>query len=92
MMVLLVKISLKMLSESPDIPLKLDQPLNITVGDCYLPRAEFQTHQHPAPGDRGTVANPRNAAAGTLRQLSAKVVADVVWPPSFIKKLVPLSA
>ena len=25
-----------------DIPLKLDQPLNITVrGECYLPRAEF---------------------------------------------------
>ena len=26
-----------------DIPLKLDQPLNITVrGECYLPRAEFE--------------------------------------------------
>ncbi len=40
-MVLSVRISLKMSCIS-DIPLKLDQPLNITVRECYLPRAEFE--------------------------------------------------
>ena len=60
-----------------DIPLKLDQPLNITVrGECYLPRAEFEriNTQRQENGE-AEFANPRNAAAGTLRQLDTKVVA-----------------
>ena len=37
------KISLQNVKRISDIPLKLDQPLNITVrGECYLPRAEFE--------------------------------------------------
>ena len=61
-----------------DIPLKLDQPLNITVrGECYLPRAEFEriNTQRQENGE-AEFANPRNAAAGTLRQLDTKVVAE----------------
>lgn len=61
-----------------DIPLKLDQPLNITVrGECYLPRAEFEriNIQRQENGE-AEFANPRNAAAGTLRQLDTKVVAE----------------
>lgn len=49
-----------------DIPLKLDQPLNITVrGECYLPRAEFEriNTQRQENGE-AEFANPRNS---TLR-------------------------
>ena len=60
-----------------DIPLKLDQPLNITVrGECYLPRAEFEriNIQRQENGE-AEFANPRNAAAGSLRQLDSKITA-----------------
>ena len=61
-----------------DVPLQLDQPLTITVrGECYLPRAEFEriNSQRQENGE-AEFANPRNAAAGTLRQLDTRVVAE----------------
>jgi len=62
------------------IPLSLARPaqgLDIEVrGEVYLPRAEFQ-RINKERSDQGEplFANPRNAAAGTLKQLDPRVVA-----------------
>ncbi|MCI1986448.1 MAG: NAD-dependent DNA ligase LigA [Lactobacillus sp.] len=59
----------------PDIPQTLPEPLDIEVrGECYMPKAAFAAlnTQREAEG-QSVFANPRNAAAGSLRQLDAKV-------------------
>lgn len=60
-----------------DIPLSLPEELDITVrGECYMPRASFdQVNQARQENGEPEFANPRNAAAGTLRQLDTAVVA-----------------
>ena len=60
-----------------DIPLVLPEPVNITVrGECYMPRASFdRVNQIRQENGEPEFANPRNAAAGTLRQLDTKIVA-----------------
>ena len=60
-----------------DIPLTLPEKLDITVrGECYMPRASFdQVNQSRQENGEPEFANPRNAAAGTLRQLDTAVVA-----------------
>ena len=60
-----------------DIPLTLPEELDITVrGECYMPRASFdQVNQARQENGEPEFANPRNAAAGTLRQLDTAVVA-----------------
>ena len=60
-----------------DIPLTLSEELDITVrGECYMPRASFdQVNQARQENGESEFANPRNAAAGTLRQLDTAVVA-----------------
>lgn len=61
-----------------DIPLTLPEPLDITVrGECYMPKASFAkvNAQRQEVGE-AEFANPRNAAAGTLRQLDTGVVAS----------------
>lgn len=60
-----------------DIPLTLPEELDITVrGECYMPRASFdQVNQARQENGAPEFANPRNAAAGTLRQLDTAVVA-----------------
>ena len=60
-----------------DIPLILPEELDITVrGECYMPRASFdQVNQARQENGEPEFANPRNAAAGTLRQLDTAVVA-----------------
>lgn len=60
-----------------DIPLTLQEALDITVrGECYMPRASFdQVNQSRQENGEPEFANPRNAAAGTLRQLDTAVVA-----------------
>lgn len=60
-----------------DIPLSLPEKLDITVrGECYMPRASFdQVNQSRQENGEPEFANPRNAAAGTLRQLDTGVVA-----------------
>ena len=60
-----------------DIPLTLQEELDITVrGECYMPRASFdQVNQTRQENGEPEFANPRNAAAGTLRQLDTAVVA-----------------
>ena len=59
-----------------DIPLSLPEKLDITVrGECYMPRASFdQVNQSRQENGEPEFANPRNAAAGTLRQLDTAVV------------------
>ena len=60
-----------------DMPLTLPEELDITVrGECYMPRASFdQVNQARQENGEPEFANPRNAAAGTLRQLDTAVVA-----------------
>ena len=60
-----------------DIPLTLPEKLDITVrGECYMPRASFdQVNQSRQENGEPEFANPRNASAGTLRQLDTAVVA-----------------
>lgn len=59
------------------IPLKLKEPLNIEVrGEAYMPKRSFAALNKERE-ERGEelFANPRNAAAGSLRQLDPKVAA-----------------
>ncbi|GFH43169.1 DNA ligase [Lactococcus hodotermopsidis] len=60
-----------------DVPLYLTEPIDIVVrGEAYLPRKNFQKlNQEREEDGLPSFANPRNAAAGTLRQLDTKVVA-----------------
>ncbi|MBZ2132915.1 NAD-dependent DNA ligase LigA [Streptococcus gordonii] len=60
-----------------DIPLTLPESLTITVrGECYMPKASFDAvNQLRQENGEAEFANPRNAAAGTLRQLDTSVVA-----------------
>lgn len=63
------------------IPLKLQTehpPAVIEVrGEAFLPLNEFQRlNQQRETSGEALFANPRNAAAGTLRQLDSRVVAD----------------
>ena len=60
-----------------DIPLTLPEPLDITVrGECYMPKTSFgRVNLERQEKGEPEFANPRNAAAGTLRQLDTGVVA-----------------
>ena len=60
------------------IPLRLSEPLSLTVrGEVYMPRAAFEAinAKREAEG-KALMANPRNAAAGSLRQLDPSVTAE----------------
>ena len=61
-----------------DIPFTLPEPLDITVrGECYMPKASFErVNLERQEKGEPEFANPRNAAAGTLRQLDTGVVAQ----------------
>jgi len=59
------------------IPLKLRKPLDIEIrGEVFLPKSEFKAiNEERTEEGLPPFANPRNAAAGTLRQLDPHEVA-----------------
>lgn len=59
-----------------DIPKKLNTDETIEVrGEVYLPRKEFEKiNEELEKKGKNLLANPRNAAAGTLRQLDTNLV------------------
>lgn len=66
--------NLKMVEE---IPKKLSQPLTIEVrGECYMSKQSFaQLNEERDAKGENVFANPRNAAAGSIRQLNPNVTA-----------------
>ncbi|MEO4055600.1 NAD-dependent DNA ligase LigA [Solibacillus sp. CAU 1738] len=60
------------------IPLRLKQPVTIEVrGEAYMPKKSFESlNEARAENGEELFANPRNAAAGSLRQLDPKIAAS----------------
>lgn len=60
-----------------DIPHQLKQPITIEVrGECYMPKKSFVAlNREREEKGEAVFANPRNAAAGSLRQLDSAVTA-----------------
>lgn len=60
------------------IPLRLKDPVSIVVeGEVYMPKTVFESlNKKQKKLGLPPFANPRNATAGTIRQLEPKIVAD----------------
>ncbi len=60
------------------VPLSLPQDLDIEVrGEIYMPKASFETlNEERRNNGEKEFANPRNAAAGSVRQLDSKIAAS----------------
>ncbi len=60
------------------VPLVLTEPVDIIVeGEAWLSDKQLkQINQERAAKDEPQFANPRNAAAGTIRQLNSEIVAE----------------
>lgn len=68
----------KNLSMIESVPQELSEPLSIEVrGECYMPKEAFaKLNERREEQGQPVFANPRNAAAGSLRQLDPKVTAS----------------
>jgi len=60
------------------LPLRLNEPITIEVrGEIYMPHKSFnQVNEERITQNEPLFANPRNAAAGTIRQLDSSIVAS----------------
>lgn len=60
------------------VPLKINTPLTFEVrGEAYMPRSSFiKLNEQKEKNGEPLAANPRNAAAGSLRQLDSKLTAQ----------------
>ena len=60
------------------IPLKLTEPVSLEVrGEAFMPKRSFQAlNEIKEANGEEPFANPRNAAAGSLRQLDPKIAAS----------------
>lgn len=60
------------------VPIKLTEALDLIVeGECFLPKSQFERlNKIQKKLGEEVYANPRNFAAGTLRQLDPKIVAE----------------
>ncbi len=60
------------------LPLKIDEKAELELrGEIYLPKSEFQRlNEKRLENEESPFANPRNAAAGSVRQLDSKIAAE----------------